>query len=88
MAREILDITKLRTVEDLNSTDFSKYAEETHPSWVRHINSPVAQDDLDRICDLSEEEGCKVQLGWIMGELYYKVRALPQVKKLRQMALL
>ncbi len=75
MAREILDITKLQTVEDLNSTDFSKYADGTFPSWVRHINDPVAQEDLDRICKLTHQEGSKVKLSWHWGELYYKVRA-------------
>lgn len=85
--REILDITKIQTLEDLNSTDFKKYECDQHEAWVRHINNPVAQDDLNRICDLSEEEGAKVQLGWTMGELYYRIRVLPQVKKLKQVAL-
>ncbi len=83
----LLDISSLKTVEDLNNTDFSKYACKRHKSWVRHINNPVAQDDLNRICDLSEEEGAKVQLGWTMGELYYRVRALPQIKVPKQIML-
>ncbi len=82
--REILDITKIQTLEDLNSTDFKKYACNQFKSWVRYINDPVAQNDLDRICELAHEEGSKIKLGWSMGELYYKERALPQVKKMEQ----
>ena len=85
--REILDITKIQTLEDLNSTDFKKYSCGQFESWVRYINDPVAQDDLDRICELAHEEGSKVKLGWSMGELYYKKRALPQIKKVEQIAL-
>ncbi len=81
---KLLDISNLKTVEDLNSTDFSKYACKEFKNYVRHINNPVAQDDLERICDLAHQEGSKVKLNWRMGELYYKVRALPQIKKLRQ----
>lgn len=79
-----LDITKIRTVEDLNSTDFSKYADERFASWVRYIVLPVKTESLNKICKLSTEEGAKINLGWSMGELYYKKRALPQVKILKQ----
>ena len=85
--REILDITKTQTLEDLNLIDFEKYSEDKFKSWVRYINDPTAQDDLNRICKLSQKEGSKVKLGWSMGELYYKERALPQVKKMEQTAL-
>jgi len=83
--QKVLDITKIQTVEDLNSVNFDEYTDtEQHPSWVRYINDPVSQKDLDRICDLSEEVGSNVQLGCSMGELYYKVRPLPQIKVLEQ----
>lgn len=85
--QEILDITKIRTVEDLNSIDFNKYTNDGDLSWVRHINDPVMQSDLSRICDLSTKVGSKVTLGWSMGELFYKIRALPQIKALKQVPL-
>ena len=88
LEKAILDITKIRTVEDLNSVDFSKYADDRFLTWVRHINSPVTSNDLDRVSDLSEEVGAKVILGWTLGELYYKVRALPQIKRFSQTFLL
>lgn len=68
----ILDITKIRTVEDINSTDFSKYADEPYPSWIKLISAPTSSDDLDRICALSEQPESKVNLSWEMGELYYE----------------
>lgn len=82
-----LDITKIQTIKDLNSTNFSKYVDKPHSSWVRYINMPVSTKDLDRVCDLSEKVGSKVTLGWSMGDLYYKMRALPQVKVLKQSTL-
>lgn len=85
--QKILDITKIRTIEDLNSTKFSEYIDSKHKSWVRHINNPVAQDDLNRVCNLSDEVGAKINLGWSMGELFYNVRALPQIKALKQVPL-
>lgn len=82
--QEILDVTKIQTVEDLNATDFSKYMDQQHLSWVRHITNPVSSKDLDRVCNLSEEVESKVILSWSMGELFYKVRPLPQIKVLKQ----
>lgn len=87
LEQEVLDITRIQTVKDLNSVDFSKYVSQQHLSWVRHITSPISSKELDRICDLSEKSGSKIQLGWLMGELYYKTRALPQIKMLKQMPL-
>lgn len=85
--QETLDITKVKTVEDLNSVDFNKYADKRFSEWVRHINYPVKQKDLYRVCDLSTKTGSKVILGWSMGELFYKVRILPSIKPLKQMLL-
>ena len=85
--QETLDITKIQTVEDLNAIDFSKYVNQQHLSWVKHITNPISSKDLDRICNLSEGVGSKVTLGWTMGELFYKARPLPQVKVLKQMSL-
>ena len=82
-----LDITKIKTVEELNSIDFSKYADKRSQSWVRYIVSPVTSKALNEICDLSEKEGATVKLGWTMGELYYNNRSLPQIKPLKQMPL-
>lgn len=67
----MLDITKIRTVEDINSTDFSKYADTKHLVWVRCINTPVSSGDLSRICALSRQPGSKIKLNWSMGELFY-----------------
>lgn len=85
--QERLDITKIKTVEELNSIDFSKYADKRYQSWVRYIVSPVTSMALNDICNLSEKEGATVDLGWTMGELYYNNRALPQIKPFKQMVL-
>lgn len=82
-----LDITKIKTVEELNSIDFSKYADKRYLSWVRHIVSPVTSKALNEICDLSTKVGSMVDLGWSMGELHYRDKVLPQIKPLKQMAL-
>ena len=87
MERELLDLRTLKTVEDIDNTDFSKFADERFKSWVRHIVYPVAQDDLNRVCNLSMEEGCKIGLSWSMGDLYYRDRALPQIKVPKQASL-
>lgn len=85
--QERLDITKIKTVEELNSIDFSKYADKRHPSWARYIVSPVTSKALNEICDLSTKEGSMVDLGWTMGELHYRDKVLPQIKPLKQMTL-
>lgn len=87
LEQEVLDITKIQTVEDLNSVDFSKYVNQQYLSWVRHITDPISSKELDRICDLSRKVESKIRLSWSMGELYYSVRALPQIKILKQMPL-
>ncbi len=80
-----LDITKIKTVEDLNSVNFSEYVDKHFLMWVRYIVFPIKTESLNRICELSTKEGSKVTLGWSMGELYYKTLAIPQIKKLKQM---
>ena len=91
--QEILDITKIRTVEDLNAIDFSKYVDKQFPILVKHIIYPNTSEQLNKICKLSNEVGSKVWLRWsinncwLTGDLYYRIRALPQIKALRQMPL-
>ncbi len=75
MSKENLDVKTLKTVEDLNKTDFSKFADSTHKSWVRHIVYPIGQAELNRICDLSFETNSKVKLANSMGDLYYEQSA-------------
>ena len=87
LEQERLDITKIKTVEELNSIDFSKYADKRYLSWVRFIESPVSSKALNEICDLSEKEGSMVDLGWTMGELHYRDKVLHQIKPLKQMIL-
>ena len=82
--RERLNVAKIQTIEDLNSVDFNKYTDTNFLSWVRYIVLPIKTKSLNKICKLSTEEGSKVRLSWLMGELYYKKRALPQIKVLRQ----
>jgi hypothetical protein len=69
--RERLDITKLKTVEDLNNTPWEDYAGEGSKQWVRYIKYPVAASELDRVNELSFEKGCNVKITWNMGDLYF-----------------
>lgn len=82
--RECLNIAKIQTIEDLNSVDFSKYTDTNFLSWVRYTMLPIKTESLNKICKLSTEEGSKIRLSWLMGELFYKKRALPQIKILKQ----
>lgn len=71
--RKRLDITKILTVEDINNTPWEDYTDERFKSWVRYINDPTAQSDLDRLNELSfTGEGCLVRLTWSMGELSFR----------------
>ena len=85
--QERLDITKVKTVEELNSIDFSKYADKRFKSWVRHIVYPVSSEALDEICALSAKEGSMLYFCWAMGDLYYKNKVLPEIKPFKQMTL-
>jgi len=76
LIQERLDITKIKTVDDLNSVNFSKYADKQYESWVRHIVLPVTTKALNEICDLSTKEGSMVNLGWSMGEIFYSNKVL------------
>lgn len=73
MDRERLDITKLRTVEDIDTVNYPDFFGDAHNDgvngWVKFIQSPVSQRDLDRICELSTKSE-KVKLGNNMGELF------------------
>lgn len=70
--RKRLDITKILTVEDINNTPWEDYTAEGTESWVRYINNPTAQSDLDRLNELSfTDEDCLVRLTWSMGELSF-----------------
>jgi hypothetical protein len=69
--RKRLDITKLKTIEDLDNTPWEDYLGEGDKQWVKYIEYPVAQSELDRVSELSFEEGCNVKITWNMGELYF-----------------
>ena len=75
-----LDIIKIRTVEDLNSIDFSKYASKLHKSWVKHIQYPVDSKELSRVCNLSDEKNAKTGLCWRGGELFYHKKVVNKVE--------
>jgi 1,4-dihydroxy-2-naphthoate octaprenyltransferase len=85
MERDILNTKTLQTVEDLNNTDFSKFTDGRFKSWVRYILYPVAQAELDRVVDLSAEEGSEVKLGDSMGDLYYKREVQHRAVRSRKM---
>ena len=36
-----LDITKIQTVEELNTTDFSKYVDKPQSPWVKSLIYPI-----------------------------------------------
>lgn len=87
MEQKRLDISKVKTVEELNSINFGEYADKQYKSWIRFIVFPITTKALNEICKLSTKEGSMVNLGWSMGDLYYKKRVLPQIKPLKQMTL-
>ena len=87
MEQKCLDITKIKTVKELNSIDFSKYVDKQSSPWVKYVKSPVPSKALDAICNLSTKEGSMVTLGWSMGDLFYKELFLPQTRPLKQMTL-
>lgn len=67
-----LDITKIKTVEDLDKSILSKYCKDKYcKGFITEIKYPVAQKDLDKICFLSEESK-KYKLYNSKGELFYK----------------
>jgi len=72
--RPLLDTTEIRTIEDLNNTDFAKYANTEGTSWVRYTVTRTLTRELIRICALSEEVGTRIQLKHESGRLYYKMR--------------
>jgi len=87
MEQEKLDITTIKTIEDINNTDFEKYSSEQFSNWLKHIVYPVSQDDLNRVNELSFQPGCEVELTWSMGDLYWRKRALPEIKVPKQIAM-
>ena len=72
--RALLDTTKIRTIEDLNNTDFAKYANTDNAPWVRYTVRRTLPRELNRLCALSEEVGTRIQLKHELGRLYYKMR--------------
>lgn len=70
-----LDLTALNTVEDLDAVKWSDYFGSEHNNgingWVKSIKYPVKQDDLNRICELSQRSN-KIRLSWNMGELFVR----------------
>lgn len=88
MTPKILDITKIRTINDLNTLDLSKYTCYEHPSWIRYINKQEGSDDLSRICKLSTGVRSRLRLRLSMGELFFvekikkkKVMKLPKIEE-------
>lgn len=72
-----LDITKLQTVEDIDTVNYPDFFGNVHndgvDGWVKFIKSPVAQRDLDRVCELSTRSK-KIKLGNNMGALFVEKR--------------
>jgi len=75
MNKIVLDLATLNTVEDLESVKWSDYFGDMHNDgtngWVKNIKYPVKQNDLNRVCKLSQESD-KIRLSWNMGELFVK----------------
>lgn len=67
-----LDISLIKSIKDLNTINFSKYLDNSHKDWIRNIKYPVSQDDLNRVCNLSENLESKILLYNSMGELFIK----------------
>ena len=83
--RPLLDTTEILTIEDLNNTDFAKYANTDGASWVRYTVRRTLPSELNRLCALSEEVGTKIQLKHELGRLYYKMRKckIPKYKLIK-----
>jgi len=67
-----LDITVIKSVIQLNGIKWENFLDTTHPYWVRYIKYPVAQKDLDLICELSDNIFSMVRLNNSQGELYWR----------------
>jgi len=66
--REILDIVKIKTVEQLESVPWKRYLHDH--SWLKHIKYPLSQKEMTRVCLLSEQSD-KVRLRNSMGDMYF-----------------
>ena len=68
-----LDITTLKTVENIEAINESDYFPEVHTTktdgWVRYIEYPISQKKPDRICPLAANFD-KILFSNSMGELY------------------
>lgn len=60
MSLPILDITKIRTIKDLNQTNFN----------IR-VKRPINEKELKRICKLSEKRGAKILFDWSEKKISY-----------------
>lgn len=66
-----LDTTKILNVDEhLNKINWDNYLDEKDKQWVRYINYPISQAELDRICELSQSPKSKIKLINSMGDLY------------------
>ena len=69
---ERLNLATIQTPEDVDKTDWSKYAtNKDFKSWVKSILYPVSQDILDRVCELAKKSN-NIRLSNSMGSLYYR----------------
>lgn len=64
---EPLDISKIKTKDDLDKINFSDYITKSCKNWIDNIKYPVSQKDLDYVCRLSDGK-----LANSMGELFIK----------------
>lgn len=69
---ERLDTTQLKTVEDIEAINWFGFCDPSYKRWVRHIKYPVAQKELDRVCELSRGSD-KVRFTNSMGDLYVRI---------------
>ena len=67
---KLIDISKIKTLNQLEKIKWDKYCSKDMKTWVKFIASPVAQKDLDNICHLAEQSNV-IRMGNHMGELYY-----------------
>ncbi len=74
MPKERLDTRQIKTVEQLNAVNFSKYENRVDKGHVEYVQDPISSAELSRICELSTDQGSKVTLSWNMAELFFKMK--------------
>ena len=68
-----LDLTKLKTVKDIDNVNWLDYALEPYKEddglWIKFIQYPIPDHEVHRVCSLSRQSS-KVSLNHHMGDIY------------------